>query len=304
MSKPRKLNVGGGVGRLTSSAEAASKGDLLVIDDEALTNPVLRDKVLRPVINGMMMGQGLVKRDWALDPPRLFATPPKDMVLVPRSEWDARFEEQEANQSSLRHLRRRAGPGGGHIRALNQGREGFCWAYSTTMAVMLTRAKNNQPYARLSAHAIGCMVMNFQNRGGWCGLSAKFHRERGCPSVAYWPEQSMSRANDKPATWENAALHQVTEEFADLTRPVHDQNLTDDQIATCLFNNQPVALDYDEWGHSICGMQWRRIERGSFGPLILNSWDDDWGDLGEGAIRLGWTVDGAVATLAAGGSAA
>lgn len=258
------------------------------------------DLIYAPVIDGQVKAHGLVKRDYSIYPKQMFA-PPTDIPLIPRSEWDARIDEQEERQSSLEHIRL-AGMNGQMIPSLDQNGQGFCWAYSTTMAVMLLRAMNNQPYIRLSAHAIGCKVKNFRDEGGWCGLSAKFQKEVGCPSVQHWQEKSMSRSNDKPETWANAALHKVTEDWVDLTRDVYDQNLTVDQLATCLLSNIPCAIDYDEWGHSICALRWSRIERGSYGPKIINSWTDQWGDRGMGVIQRGWTVDGAVGLRVTGAS--
>ncbi len=246
------------------------------------------------------LGRGLVARDYNIQPAGMMAMPDQ-IPIIPRSEWDARIDEQEEKQSSLEHIRM-TGNGGQMIPALDQNGQGFCWAYSTTMAVMLVRAMNNQPYVRLSGHAIGCKVKNFRDEGGWAALSAQFHREHGCPSIAFWQEKSMARSNDNAATWDNAAKHKVTEDFADLTQSVYDQNLTVDQIASCLLQNIPVAVDYNEWSHSICAIRWVRIEKGSYGPKILNSWTDGWGDRGMGVIQRGWTVDGAVAIGVTGGS--
>lgn len=283
------------IGKLTNSAHGSSKPAEFVIDDS--TN---NDLIYAPVIDGEPKGHGLVPRDYSTFPPEMFA-PPTDMQLIPRSEWDARIDEQEARQSSLTHIRM-TGNNGQPIPALDQNGQGYCWAYSTTMAVMLLRAAQGQPYVKLSAHAIGCKVKNFKDQGGWCGLSAKFQKEVGCPSVKFWPEKSMSRSNDKPEVWANAALHKVTEDWVDLTRNVYDQNLTVDQLATCLLSNIPCAIDYNEWGHSICAIRWKRLESGVYVPEIINSWTDKWGDRGTGLINRKWNVDGAVGLRVTGAS--
>ncbi len=234
------------------------------------------------------------------DPAQKLANPvemkalPSTMKLIPRSEWDARIKEQDEQQSSLQHVRRR-GNGGAIIPSLDQGQVGYCWAHSTTMAVMLQRAVAGEPYIPLSAYAIAATIKKGADEGGWCGLSAQFARDKGIPSQAIWPQGDRNyKQYDKPETWANAALHKVTEDWVDLTKDVYDQNLTVDQIATCLLLNVPLAVDYNEWGHSIAALRWVKIEAGSYGPLILNSWGDDWGDKGEGVIQKGWGVDGAV----------
>ena len=86
----------------------------------------------------------------------------------------------------------------------------------------------------------------------------------------------------------NAALHKLTEDWIDLTASVYDRTLTIRQIATCLFSNIPVPVDYNEWGHSICAGRWYRVERGVWAPRILNSWLR-WGDRGWGTINRRWT---------------
>lgn len=280
--------------KLNGRASVVGKNDFVI--DDCTDN----DKVYAPIIDGQPKGHGYVPRDYHTYPEEMFAQP-TEMKIIPRSEWDARIDEQEEQQSSLEHVRM-TGADGQMIPALDQNGQGYCWAYSTTMAVMLLRALNGLPYVRLSAHAIGCTVKNYRDEGGWCGLSAKFHKEVGCPSVAYWKEKSMSRDNDKPATWANAGLHKITEDWVDLTKAVYDQNLTVDQLATCLLNNVPCAIDYDEWGHSICALRWMRVEAGVYAPKILNSWTDGWGDRGMAVINRRWTVDGAVALRVTGGS--
>jgi hypothetical protein len=234
--------------------------------------------------------------------PSEFAAPPSEMKLIPRSEWDARIAEQDATESSLEHIRLRGGPNGGMIPSLDQNGQGFCWMYSVTMSVMMERAAAGQPCVRLSAHAGACKVKSFRDEGGWCGLGAKWVRENGQPPVSLWAEKSMSREYDTAETWKEAAKYKITEDWVDLGKQVYDQNLTADQIATCLLLNIPVAIDYDEWGHSICAIRWVKIEGGSYGPKILNSWTDQWGDRGMSVIQRGWTVDGAVATRVAPGS--
>lgn len=238
------------------------------------------------------VGKGYVERDYELYPVEMFAEP-KEIPLIPRSDWDAIIDEQEEQQSSLEHIWFRKG-----YHHLDQNGQGFCWAYSGAHAIMAARARDNQPYERLSAHAVACKIMDFRDKGAWCGLSAKFFLENGCPTVAKWPEKSMSRAHDNPATWEEAARFKVTENYVDLTRPVWGQNLTFDQIMSCLLQNIPVQLDFNWWGHSVCGIRAARIERGSYGPRIVNSWPK-WGDRGFATLQGNRGIpDGAVATRA------
>lgn len=255
----------------------------MIIDDTTNNSDIFTSQYAR----------GYVERDYSLYPEEMF-DPPSQMQLIPEQEWKERIEEQERTQSSLEHIRMRyidARP----IPSLDQNGQGYCWAYSTTMATMLTRARHNLPYVRLSAHAIGCKVKNFRDEGGWCGLSAKFLREHGVPSVARWPEKSMDRQHDNEATWSEAKLYRTTEDWVDLTRSVYDQNLTFAQVVTCLLNNIPVALDYNWWQHSVCGIRAVNVA-GEIGIRIINSWSDNWGENGMATLRGGRKIpNGAVA---------
>jgi len=230
---------------------------------------------------------GMVPRDYSTDPESMFA-PPSEMVLIPQSEWDARYDEQEETQSSLEHLYL-SGPGGGPAFVnLDQNGDGYCWAYSTGHAIMMDRLRRNLPLRRLNPHGPAAIIKGGRDEGGWCGLSAKFARETGYPiegtGPGQWPLHSRNLRYDTPALRTEMAKYVVQEEWTDMTRQVYDQNLTMAQVATCGFNNIPGPRDYNWWSHSVCGIRWVRIERNSWGQLILNSWKG-WGRYGLGVIR-------------------
>ncbi len=216
---------------------------------------------------------GLVPRDYATDPEPMFA-PPADMKLIPESEWDARYDEQEATESSLEHLYLRGGKPA--FVNLDQNGHGYCWAYSTGHAIMLDRLKQNLPLVRLNPHATAAIIKGGRDEGGWCGLSAKWARETGYAeegtAPGQWPLHARNLKYDTPELRAAMATMKVEEEWTDMTRQVYDQNLTRAQCATCGFNNIPGPRDYNFWSHSVCGIRWVRIERGSWGILTLNSW--------------------------------
>lgn len=231
---------------------------------------------------------GLVPRDYAATPMRAVQMP-----TIPRSEWSARIREMEETKSRLSDVWF-----GGGVEHLDQNGQGYCWAYSSTHAVMALRAVNNLPYVRLSGHAVGCTVKGFKDEGGWSAQSLEFVAARGVPSVAAWPEKSMSRANDTPACWADAARHRVVEAWADVAAPVWDRDLSFDQVMTCLLSRVPVACDFNWWGHAVCALDPVEVEPGSFGVRIVNSWAG-WGDRGTGVLRGNRAVpDNAVAPRA------
>lgn len=249
-----------------------------IIDDN--TN----NDILYPTINGEKKGHGYDPDQ--VDTSRvksmratLFGDAPGQLQLIPRSEWDARFDEQEERQSSLSHLFMRMNygrPG----KVLDQNGQGFCWNYSVTQMLMVLRGLSNLPYVELSGHANACLIKDFQDKGGWGAEGALYAEAHGAPSVKYWAEKSMSRSNNTAAMRENALLHRPSEAWADDSKAAYDMNLTEDEVATLCFNNIPYIHDSNDWGHSILGMRWVRVERGLWCPEILNSWTAEWGNHG------------------------
>lgn len=264
-------------GKLTTSEVGASQHGLFLIDDETLTDPIVKDKVFCPVVDGRPKGHGLVPRDYRIYPPQMFSAPPADMPLIPEDEYDARIEAQERDKSSLEHIET--------WDPLDQNGQGYCWFYSSTGAVMAARALMHLPHVRLSAHAGAWKIKGGRDEGGWCGLSAKFYRETGCPSVAKWPEQSMARSHDTPEVWAEAARYRITEDWVDPTRDVYDVQLTMRMIYTLCLVNGPMAWDFNWWGHSVHGGRMVKVEAGSYGLRPRNSWGR-WGDNGTGWATL------------------
>lgn len=214
---------------------------------------------------------GAVPRDLSVDPV-LMRDNPSGMTVYPRSEWDARYDAGEANQDSLEHLYLRSAEAG-VFQFLDQNGFPDCWCHSTAHAVMIDRLKQNLPFVRLNAVAIATLMS--QTNGGWCGLSMKYVRENGIPTVGtgpgQWPYQSRG-GRDTPELRANMRLHRDLSDWYDLGRHEYDQDLTRDQIATCLFDNNPTPSDYNRFGHSMLSLRLVRIEAGSWGLLTLNSW--------------------------------
>lgn len=180
------------------------------------------------------------------------AIPPSQIKVFSRDEMIARIAEQEATKSRLSDILMR-GDAGNPIPPLDQNGQGYCWAYGTVGALIAARAKQNLPYHRLSAHAVGCKVKNFRDEGGWGALSLDFIIANGIPDVDHWKEKSMSKANDTPETWANAKLYMPDVEFADLASPVYNRDLSFDQQLTSLLMLDPTSDDYDYWGHCVNG---------------------------------------------------
>lgn len=269
------------------------KPNELLIDDH-----INNDLIFNPVVDGEVKGMGCVPRDYNVQPDSMFADP-SGVPLIPKSEWSDRIKEQERTQSRLSDILLRAG-----IPSTDQGSFGYCWAFSTTGCVIALRALNNQPHIRLNGFSVAAVIKQGKNEGGWCGLSAQFLSEHGIASFDHWPEKSADyRKHYDDDCKANMALHKVTEDWMDLAKREWDRKLTFEQVASCLLQNVPCALDFNWWGHSVLGCDLVEVERGDFGIRIRNSWTDNWGDKGFSVLRGSKTVpNGAVGIRVTGGS--
>lgn len=239
---------------------------------------------------------GCVPRDYGQYPKEMF-DPPSQISLIPESELDARYDEQEAQRSSLEHLYLSGPNGDPAFINLDQDGDGHCWAYDLGHALMFQRMVQGQPLVRMNPHSIATCLRQFN--GGWCGLSAKFAREVGCApegtGPGQWPLHSNDTKLDTPEMRKVMNRYRITEDFVDLTRDVYDQNLTEQQIRTCNFLNLPTPTDYNWWSHSVLRIRTVRIEAGSWGALIINSWKG-WGRHGLAVLKGSQaTANGALA---------
>lgn len=250
--------------------------DILITDDNYLDH-------INPIVNGEKKACGLIPRDFAAIPfGSIPQAPAFSMPTIARDEWDDRLAAQKAEKGSLMDIRDR-GMNGQPIPSRDQDGYGYCWAHSSTSATLLARARDNQPYADLSAFAVACIIKNYRNQGGWGGESLQFIAERGIPTSQFWPQQSTSRANDNPQTWADAGKHKA-QEWAEL-----DPSAMEDQLVTCLLLGIPVVVDYNWWGHSVCAAAIESFAgSGSSTHIaegwIWNSWSDTWSNRGMGRL--------------------
>lgn len=230
--------------------------------------------------------RGAIPRDYDIDPEEMFEQP-SEMDLIPESDWDAQYEAQEQAKSSCMHIRM-TGNHGKMIPNLDQDGIGYCWGHSITHAVMVANAAANKEYEPLSAFGLCAPIKNGRDEGGWCGLSAQRARQVGIPTQKTWPQDPSEGRKvakyDNAESQADAARNKIVEGWVDLTKRVYDQNMTFAQVATCLFKGECGAVDFNWWSHSVCALRIVRIEKGSFGLLILNSWKG-WGDNGMAVLR-------------------
>lgn len=265
------------------------KSDIPIIDTDSPST--VQGMIDLAAVNGY--GRGYVPRDYD-EFPETFMASASEMKTYEPSEWDALYDEQEAQQSSLEHIFLRGGVPA--FVNLDQNRDGDCWAYSTGHAKMFADLRDFGSCKRLNPHFIATYLKRFD--GGWCGASAKVLAEVGCLEEGNGPDQWPLWSHDtgllNNTRMVAATANRSTEEWRDLTKKVYDQTMTTRQIATCGFQNVPVPQDFNHMSHSVCGIRWVRIERSSWGPLLMNSWKN-WGRHGLFVLRGSKAIaDGAV----------
>lgn len=259
--------------------------------------PIIRRSLDEGFIRGATgetFATGCIPRDFKIDPV-LLGDSPDGIKLYDEVDWDAVYEESERNEDSLLDIFLRGGKP--KFENLDQNGDGYCWSYSTGQAIMLDRMKQNLTPLRLNPHATAAIIKRGRDEGGWCGLSAKWGIENGYAvegnGPGEWPLHSRNLKNDTPELRKNMALHKIGEAWYDLGRQEYDQTLTKKQIVTLGLSDIPMALDFNHFSHSMCGIVVVRIEKGHWGPVVLQSWKG-WGYYGLGVLADMWP-DNAIA---------
>lgn len=266
------------------------KGNIPIIDCSKEENVAL--------VNPMGVGSGLVPRDFGECPHQCYGAHPSEIKVIPESDWDAYYEEEEATESSLEHLFLRGGKPA--FVNLDQNGDGDCWAYSTGHAIMFEYLRTGVPpdkIPRVNPHYIATLLRRFN--GGWCGASMDVATRLGCCEEGdgpdQWPRWSHNAGLLNQTRADAALKNKVVRNIYDMAKPVYGQTMVRGQIATCGLTRTPSPTDYNEMSHSMLQIRWARVERGSWCPLIINSWKN-WGRFGLGVLR-NMDADGAVAVI-------
>lgn len=288
--------------------------------------PVFDDLTPSGVTHDVRYTRGCVPRDTTVDPPAMRAA---EVPTFQLDEIRARLKDQKATKGLNSDLRLTANDGK-PIPSLDQGQVGYCWAHSTTHAVMGTRARASQPYIPLSAYSIAATIKQGRDEGGWCGLSLKRAIEVGITPQSLWAQGDRNyQRHNTPAELLETSKFKVDENSYDVSLPVYGQTLQLLAIHSLLVTGRFVAGDFNWWGHSVClldtvdGVQafndsllrmdtgklltaqefderWNTQVTGGFGLNIWNSWADTWGNLGMGVLSGSRAIpDNACAPLTA-----
>jgi hypothetical protein len=214
---------------------------------------------------------GCTERDFSVDPVEMRDSP-AELKLYDPSEYDAVYDEQEREESSLEHLYLRNGqPAFQH---LDQSRFPDCWCHSVAHQLMLDMLKMHVEVLRINAVAMATMIG--RTNGGWSGLAMKFARDNGVPLIGTgpgeWPQWTREKRYDTSELRETMKLRRADEVWYDFGKQVYDQKMTRRQLDTCGLSNVPCATDWNRFGHAMCQVRRVRLERGHWGDLTLNSW--------------------------------
>ncbi len=214
---------------------------------------------------------GLVPRDFkAIPRGSSHAAPELKIPRIPRNEWIDRIEEMEKTKTRLSDFVYAQ-----NVNFIEQNGLSYCWNYGPGNAIKGLRAYNGQPDIDISPTAVGAIIKNYRNVGGW-GLEAmELMAEMGVPTSEFWPHHALQKKYDTPEMRENAALHKGLE-WADLEPGVLDD------IATCVLNRLPCPVGFNWWGHEVAAFDLVHKD-GQFGIRIRNSWVG-YGDFGFGIL--------------------
>lgn len=229
---------------------------------------------LNPVIDGELCGTGLMPRDF-IESPLGSCDAARPFALPSIADPEKRLADLIGARAQLSDARMR-GNFGRPIPSRDQGQSSFCWAHSTVGALLLARARQNLPYADLSAYAIACIIKNFQNMGGYGLQSLKWVAEFGCPTSDLWPQKSMNHANVNPLMFANALNNRIAQWY-----DLEPRNKS--QLITCLLLGIPVVCDFHWWGHSVVASD--LVSLNPFRIRIWNSWGDKWSKMGMGILE-------------------
>ncbi len=246
---------------------------------------IINDQTDMGIVQPDDKSRGLVPRNYSTHPSGFYAGIPQaaiDMPVLSKQEIIDRVKYRQEIGATNRQIRRNKY--GKIIPSLDQNGIGYCWCHSPVTAMIFIRAIMNQPYVSLSPFMVGCLVKNYQDRGGWGADAVDFIIKNGVPSEEFWPQRSMKRSNDTPAMRENAALHKITEGWIDYAVDVWDRNMTHQQHLTWLALGGCVVADRNWWGHSTLDYDLEIVD-GEPCPVTWNEWGDNWGDQGESVIQ-------------------
>jgi len=193
-------------------------------------------------------------------------------LLIPRSEWQARITEKEANGTQLSTLMIAAG-----LPCKNQQSTNYCWANAPTHCLEIIRVLQNEPMIILSPASVGGPSTNFRNVGGWGKTALQQIITDGAVPVDQWPANAIDKKYLTEANKTLALQYRVVDWINCIPR-----NL--DQLISLLLRGIPVAIGLNWWGHEVTAYDALWLN-GTIAVRFRNSWGMDWGHLGFATLQ-------------------
>lgn len=218
------------------------------------------------------MGSGYKIRPYDSKPLGSYAPIFQNQRRFPRRQWDDLIKLQDDHFSSPYHHHKAS-----NVPILDQNGFPYCWMFGLVAGMMNCYAISGLPVPYLSATGPAAQGKNFRQQGGWAGEAIEYVDRYGVPTVDTWPEHSLDRdLPNNPDQKADAKRHKVVD-FLEL--PSQDFEAAASVLLDPL-RPRPVTLGLMWWGHLVCGLRLVKISRNEYGILIVNSWDETWGDGG------------------------
>ena len=221
---------------------------------------------------GQRLGRGLDLSLKGADGYAGVADPFPDRLIIPRSEWQARIQERKDRKQMVKDFLLKS-----NIPVYNQARTNYCWVNSPTFALEVSRAKQGQRHAGLSAASAGAQIKNYRNVGGWGREALQWISDNGVNTVEQWPENAIDRRYATAANKQAALNYRADEWWA-----LEDGNL--DHLISALLRGFVVSCGYNWWSHEVTLVDPDWID-GDIASDFANSWDYTWGDQGYGKLQ-------------------
>lgn len=194
------------------------------------------------------------------------ATPFPSNLLIPKSEWQARIQEQQELKCRISDQIKQA-----KLPHKDQSNTNYCWINAPIHCVEIDRLIANQKTVILSPASVGAKIKNYRNVGGWGKEGLEGIIKWGASPVDLWPANAIDRKYDTQAARDAAMNYRVVEWFECIPR-----NL--EQMVSMLLRLKPGAAGLNWWSHEVtyCDVIWLD---GTVAIRARNSWKG-YGDFG------------------------
>lgn len=202
----------------------------------------------------------------------LYAARPmlETMKLIPRSAWPDLIAQKEREKSWLEDVT------DGIVPCEDQNPLSYCWVFCATEAFMQLRGLQGNPVIMVSAVSVGGPLKNWRNVGGLPEDAVKRFVSTGACRESLTSGRTSLDPNSWDPAWKDDCKNFKVLEFDDGTIP----NYVFDAQMTFTLLGRPHTVEFDWWGHAICGgFRAFDLGKGKYALKFRNNWGN-WGDKG------------------------